>query len=330
MRTRYLLLCAVCLTALYGCTQKMPVQGPSIHFSALSYDFGRVQQGTMVSHRYDFVNTGTDDLTIKDVFTSCGCTAASAFSGEVMPAGRGAIAARFDSSNYLGPVTKTISVSTNDPLKSMVVLTLTGRVVSDLVATPPIVLLGTVKRGSTEERRLTLSLSSPPVKVLSVTASKPYLKLTPGTQSITRDTYLVTLAPSAPVGPINSYVQISYKGTGAGQETKIVPVIGTVAGDILINPSEVKLGIVKRGVRHPAMEVFLYTQPNKAFAITRITTKPDVLRVKAFRQGTGSYRLELRPTGVGKTGKLIGEITVYTTLKSMPVVVVPFTGVAIQ
>ncbi|MCL5277154.1 MAG: DUF1573 domain-containing protein [Deltaproteobacteria bacterium] len=329
MKTRYFLLCAMFLTAMYGCTRKQPLQGPSISFSDVSYDFGRVQQGTMVTHQYPFTNAGTDNLIIKDVFTSCGCTAAIAFSRDVSPAGHGAITANFDSSNYLGPVTKTITVSTNDPLKPMVALTLTGRVVSDLVVTPPILFLGSIRKGSTKERGLTIVASDPAVKITSLTASKPYIRLTPTAQSALQKTFMVTISRDAPVGPINSDIQVGYIGTSARRESRSVPVIGNIVGDILTNPNSVEMGVIKKGVRHPAMDVFLYTQPVKAFGITKIQTSPDVLKVKVFKQGKGSYRLELRPGRIKTSGRLRGKITVHTTMSTMPVVVIPFNGVVI-
>lgn len=44
-------------------------------FEEKSYDFGEITQGDKVEHVFKFKNTGDTDLIIKNVKTSCGCTA---------------------------------------------------------------------------------------------------------------------------------------------------------------------------------------------------------------------------------------------------------------
>src|SRR4030066_124167 len=64
---------------------------PRINFIQDSYDFGRVLQGKTAEYTFTFENRGTDDLLIKEVTTSCGCTAALVSANVIKPGETGQI-----------------------------------------------------------------------------------------------------------------------------------------------------------------------------------------------------------------------------------------------
>lgn len=81
-----------------------------------SYDFGEVIDGSVVEHNFNFTNTGTAPLLIKNCKASCGCTAPDWTREPVPPGGKGFVKARFNSSGYGGRnFSKTITVTTNIP-----------------------------------------------------------------------------------------------------------------------------------------------------------------------------------------------------------------------
>ena len=47
---------------------------PAISFDKLQYNFGTINQGESVSHRFLFSNTGEAELIIANAKGSCGCT----------------------------------------------------------------------------------------------------------------------------------------------------------------------------------------------------------------------------------------------------------------
>jgi len=86
---------------------------PVITFENTTYDFGQLIQGEKVSCVFNFTNTGTADLILVKVSTSCGCTASN-YSREPIKKGEsGKIDITFDSSNKKGIQNKTITVLTN-------------------------------------------------------------------------------------------------------------------------------------------------------------------------------------------------------------------------
>ncbi len=84
-----------------------------ISFDAEEHDFGKVIQGEKVTFAFKFENTGTADLIVSAVSTSCGCTSPSFTSEPVKPGDTGIIKVTFDSSNRKGFQNKTVTVVTN-------------------------------------------------------------------------------------------------------------------------------------------------------------------------------------------------------------------------
>lgn len=68
-----------------------------IKFKEEIYDFGKVKDGILVEHDYEFVNDGENPLLLKNVKASCGCTTPSWPREAIAPGKTGKIHAAFDS-----------------------------------------------------------------------------------------------------------------------------------------------------------------------------------------------------------------------------------------
>ncbi len=109
----------------------MPVDSsfhPTVSFQEISHDFGTIKQGKVVDYIFKFSNTGNTALIIKDITTSCGCTAAVAKSKEILPGDTGELRVQFDSAGKIGNVTRMISVVTNDPKSPRKILTINAEI----------------------------------------------------------------------------------------------------------------------------------------------------------------------------------------------------------
>jgi hypothetical protein len=98
--------------------------GPRLKFDYTSHDFGTVNEGKVVDWTVNFKNVGNKDLEIKNVQTSCGCTAAVVSGKSLKPGETGSLRIEFDSTNKTGKTSKTISVDSNDseePLQSIII-----------------------------------------------------------------------------------------------------------------------------------------------------------------------------------------------------------------
>ena len=99
-------------------------KGPRISFTTDQYDFGNVLQGKTVEYSFHFENKGTEDLWIKEVTTSCGCTAALVSANTVKPGEKGEIKVSYDSQGRAGAVSRTITVVSNDVVEPVKELTI--------------------------------------------------------------------------------------------------------------------------------------------------------------------------------------------------------------
>ncbi len=88
--TRFFLGASVLIGLLSGCAAR--VKGPGIVFASEKYDFGTVEEGSMVQHVFEFTNNGTEKLVIDGVIPTCGCTTIESFDKEAPAGGGGKIA----------------------------------------------------------------------------------------------------------------------------------------------------------------------------------------------------------------------------------------------
>ncbi len=97
---------------------------PKIYFPETQYDFGTVREGAVVSHTFEFVNKGKATLDISDIKTSCGCTAALVSNKQIAPGKSGTIKIDLDTKNRQGKMSRTITISSNDPEVPNTVITI--------------------------------------------------------------------------------------------------------------------------------------------------------------------------------------------------------------
>lgn len=99
----------------------------SIRFTETTYSFGSISAGDSLTHDFRFTNTGANDLVLKDVKASCGCTIPEWPRGPISPGAEGIIKVTFNSAGKSGTQDKTITVLSNaEP--SAVVLHIKGDV----------------------------------------------------------------------------------------------------------------------------------------------------------------------------------------------------------
>jgi len=102
---------------------------PLIYFPETQHDFGKVNEGDKVNYTFRFVNKGESVLQIKDIKTSCGCTAALVSNDSVPPGQEGTIKVEVNTKNRSGKMSKTVTVQSNDPKDPAKILTVYADVI---------------------------------------------------------------------------------------------------------------------------------------------------------------------------------------------------------
>ena len=97
---------------------------PRLGIASLEYSFGPVKPGTPLTYTFQIKNEGKAALEIKNVAPSCGCTTSS-FDKTIAPGKTGGITLAVEKTDgYKGDITKTATVTTNDPDHQTFILTL--------------------------------------------------------------------------------------------------------------------------------------------------------------------------------------------------------------
>ncbi len=82
-------------------------------FDYTEYNFGTVKQGDIVTHTFNFVNTGKTPLIITDASSTCGCTVPSWPKDPIPPGDKGKIEVKFDTKNKSNRQHKQVTILAN-------------------------------------------------------------------------------------------------------------------------------------------------------------------------------------------------------------------------
>lgn len=85
---------------------------PVIAFDETEFDFGSIEKGTTVEHKFTFTNTGKAPLVIVDAKSSCGCTVPEYSKNPVAPGEKGELLVKYNGSGS-NQVTKTVTIKAN-------------------------------------------------------------------------------------------------------------------------------------------------------------------------------------------------------------------------
>lgn len=101
---------------------------PKADFNTTSYNFGTIPEGNLAEFSFILKNVGKSDLIIRKVKASCGCTTVEPSKKILKPGESSPIAASFRTNGFTGQQSKSITVITNDPKNSTVILRMSGNV----------------------------------------------------------------------------------------------------------------------------------------------------------------------------------------------------------
>lgn len=91
------------------------VEAPKLIFAENTHDFGSVKEGDKVDYTFKYKNTGKSVLEIKEVKTSCGCTAALISDKLLEPGKEGTLKVELDTKGRSGKMSREVTVISTDP-----------------------------------------------------------------------------------------------------------------------------------------------------------------------------------------------------------------------
>jgi len=302
-------------------------EAPHIEFDALTFNFGKVDQGQDVSHAFKFRNTGDSELIIEKVQSSCGCTAALASSKNIGPGEEGEIRATFKTKGYQGRSTKAIRVQTNDPNVANITLRLTGEILTEVMVKPRSLNFGNLKRGTTTGREIDVTFSSDEeIQIKKIESTSEHFKtaVEPYESEAGRGAKITVSAKAdIPLGRIKEKILVHT--TSSKSPTLTVPIYVYVQGDITVSPMVLSFSKTSAGgVKERDLKV---STTAEAFAILDVEVKEDLFsaEVETVEQGK-EYSIKVMLNEEASEGRIHEALLIHTDNKEQPEIRVPIYG----
>ena len=307
---------------------------PKISVDPMMKDAGTVAKGDRVEAVFNVKNSGTQDLIISDARPSCGCTVAS-FDRTIKPGQTGKITAAVDTKNFSGPITKTVSVVSNDPENPQLALTIKAIVKPYVEVAPQEFVRFSAIKGDTASQDLILFSSEADFHPTVAESSQPYVQaqIAPATdkekiEGKTGSQYKlhVMLQPSAPVGVLNAPVHVK---TGVAKQPDLeIRVSGIVRDRISVTPASIVFGnftpgkdVISRNV------IFTNNKPAQAVRVQKVESTIAGMSAELVPMTEGiNYTIVLKPKTDLKKGEFSGTLKIYTSDKERPEIDVPMSG----
>ncbi len=302
---------------------------PDIIFDHKAVDFGTVSRGKRFEHRFPFKNAGKKPLKILGLDTMCMCVTAFASSLEVPPGGSAEIVARFEPYKYVGTKPwKTVNVTTNDPVKPIVGLSVAATIVDVLTLEPDVVLLPAVQagQGAVAEAKLYQG-GTEKLRINKIDTSSPKISVTSSPLEGDELGYLlkVTVSPDMPPGKFEELVTIftNYEDYSSLQTEKTaevfkdysrmkLPVKGSVGGAISASPQKVNFGTCVPGT--PVQRKITVAGTSSSFDIESLSIKDPSFHASSTTIEKGKkyeVTIEFVPTPPDK--QIEDELVIATT-----------------
>lgn len=287
-------------------------------FKEFHHDFGTITKESKPVHKFEIENLYEEDLRIRDVFSSCGCTSVSVTKNVLKTYEKAYVVARFNSHIVDGPKQATVTVRFDAPFVAEVQLVVRGNSVygGGVQLSSKQVDFGNVLPGQASERTIQLSRQgNPSFKVVDVLSTFPHigvsLKEKFRSQNVVAYDISLKLKETTPEG----YNQGELFIVGQDRNQRVqVPVKFTakvIAPGVQISPGVMTLSPVKPGEEIKRKVVVKADQP---FQIVDVTCVSRNFRVRADGSTKKVHFIDVIYTGDEEPGRHECFLTFVTSL----------------
>ncbi len=321
----------------------------ALKFLVMEHDFEKITDEKSVAFSFTFVNT-SDKLTVnvRNVQSTCGCTAADLGKRVYAPGERGQIDVTFNPTGKHGREQKSIFVDTDDPRAPRLELKIMATVIQRIRVEPASLWFGEVRYdnviGTISPKRIQITTTVPDFQVKGVTVEdKRFAVRTLKTDQVekagekaTRTTYEISVDENLPIGRIQT--QGTFETNDAKQPKIAFTILLDAVGDLRVTPE--RMFIQTRSASEAfAQDTTLVHRDNGEFKVTGATVvnaenkefagmKAEITPLNPTH--TSMWRVKLTGTGPTTAGQQFsGTLKITTDSPLQPNVDVPFTGMLV-
>lgn len=304
-------------------------------------DFGTVPKGQKIDWAFEIKNTGTADLEILSAKPACGCTVAD-FDRVIKPGQIGKVSAHVDTTGFAGPISKAVTLETNDPNTPTAQITISAIVKPYVEAYPAGYVRYNMIQGDTEKQSVTLyTEEEAPFEIVAIESPQEWIKvdakkleatdLVPQVGRKDQAQYRLDFTvggPDSRVGPLAEKVRVVTNSKH--QPEYWISVTGVVRPPFRVDPTGINFGEVAPSDSAATRTISLRSNNLKTpgdFSVTKVES--GVAGVTAEVKPTerpGEFSVTLQVAKDAKPGALDGNVTIYTSDKAKPTVVIPVKG----
>ncbi|MCP3902169.1 MAG: DUF1573 domain-containing protein [Planctomycetes bacterium] len=317
--------------------------GAVIDFKKRVHDFGEIWDVAEQTCSFEFTNTGTETLVIKDIKPSCGCTAVKLDQMTFAPGEGSAIEVSFKPKGF-GKQTKSVDVITENSWPERIPkLKIVATIKPFVQVKPYTVRFGSVRLGETHRQILEINSADKTMEITNIEATArsgsrvgEFLSaevIDPaedngeygGGKEPPLHRIAVTLDDTAPWGQVYGTLKIHARGRPSPdaepvEHVKSVSINAKVFGRITSDESMFRVGTLKPGASF-SKEIKLTSPSGDPFAVLGVelldSRMPEgqirvhVVPVDGAAEGTG-YRIVLSGEAREYTGSVSGKVRVTT------------------
>jgi hypothetical protein len=298
--------------------------GARIQFAETIFDFGKVSGGEVVKHDFVFTNVGTASLEIKDVQVGCGCTTAGTWDRQVEPGKTGVIPLQFNPAGFSGTVTKSATVTCNDPGQSNVVLYLKSMVWNPFDVMPSTTVFNVTAETQTNETRIVRIVSNleEPVELSDLQCTNGSLQaelksVRPGKEFELRIT-------AVPPFTSNTMATVNVKTSSPRKPLLNVGAFLLVQPSVIVAPNQIELpsGLLAAGL---STSVKILNKGTNSLALSdpTVNSRGTEVRLQEIQPGQVFSLMVNFPAGFQTKPDEKIEVTVKSNHRQFPLIKIP-------
>lgn len=275
---------------------------PEIVIEPETFDFGTMDASSTRSREFEIKNVGKAKLTLEKGDTTCRCTKFELGATELEPGQSTKATVEWTGKNFRGPYRQHANIQTNDPRKSRVSITITGKIISTTKVEPPDLVFSNIAAGTKATQTLQIYSFAPGKFELSDAEIFPpdnrewfEVKVEPMPEAQVQKEeeakagYLVHLTVK-PGLPLETFEQTIHLKTNLAKVERIdIPLRGTITRDLAVIGSGwsnaqnlLSFPDVVSSDAGAAMELFVTARgaDRRLLKLRPIEVTPDFLEVK--------------------------------------------------
>ena len=301
-------------------------------------DLGTVPKGEKIVNDFVIRNEGDAVLEITNVQPACGCTVAE-FDKTIAPGQTGKVHAVVETTTFSGPISKGVSVFTNDPENPQIELTIRAKVEPYIAVKPGYARYVTVQ-GETKEGNIGQTLWAPDGSDFTVTGVDspwPFLKVSfreakPEERNADAKgkqwRVEMLLSNDAKVGALSDYVTIHTDHPK--QKLVQIPVSGFVRPVVAVTPPNADFGRIE--LKEPLRKALnirnFATEPIKVTGVDPSLPKGIETKLEPLEEGR-EYQVRIILNPELAKGPFNGKLTIHTDSPKVPTLEVELKGIVI-